>query len=292
MEIFECFETEAFNELTKFPFEEVRKVFNQYPCYVPESDAEPFVADTSQLKSWYANELNKVDEYAKGEYEYKLRAQGFVEDYEEPSYMAGEIEDQAKAKIVEIIEKYFNRNLYQSYKGYMFGPNAMKAEVVETPHQLYVSLLVYKKHIYSLLSIIGYYHRNRGYFLSRSDYYKICCEYSNEVYQINKSLGMRRRFVDIFLSDCRIHPSSGRIAAGLVVDEDQNNDFIDVDKISLVMLIQPYLTNNTQEINKIIEIMQKNLRGKHGGLAWRDTLKQVQVFIAECEAKGIMKRLI
>ena len=103
---------------------------------------------------------------------------------------------------------------------------------------------------------------------------------------------MRRRFVDIFLSDCRIYPSSGRIAAGLVVDEDQNNDFIDVDKISLVMLIQPYLTNNTQEINKIIEIMQKNLRGKHGGLAWRDTLKQVQVFIAECEAKGIMKRLI
>ena len=44
-------------------------------------------------------------------------------------------------------------------------------------------------------------------------------------------------------------------------------------------------------INKIIEIMMKNPRGKHGGIAWESAIDEVNQFIVECEAKGIMKRL-
>ena len=44
-------------------------------------------------------------------------------------------------------------------------------------------------------------------------------------------------------------------------------------------------------INKIIEIMMKNLRGKHGGIAWDSAMDEVNQFVNECEAKGIMKRL-
>ena len=58
------------------------------------------------------------------------------------------------------------------------------------------------------------------------------------------------------------------------------------------MLIQPYLKNNTQEICKIIEIMMKNFRRYRGMDAWEKTMEEVRAFIFECEAKGIMKRLL
>ena len=47
-----------------------------------------------------------------------------------------------------------------------------------------------------------------------------------------------------------------------------------------------------EKINKIIEIMMKNLRGGYGGPeAWASAKEEVNQFIVECEAKGIMKRL-
>jgi hypothetical protein len=99
---------------------------------------------------------------------------------------------------------------------------------------------------------------------------------------------MRYRFVNIFISDQRIKSPSHSEE----VDESyQSSKFIDVDKLSLIGLLQPYLKHNTHEINKIIEIMMRNLRGKHGGIAWESAMDEVNQFVAECEAKGIMKRL-
>ena len=122
--------------------------------------------------------------------------------------------------------------------------------------------------------MLGYYQRHKGYFLSSSDFYKICEEYSRQVYKINKNLGMSHEFINIFISDKRL-----------------DKKYIDIDKLSLIALLQPYLKHNTREINKIIEIMMKNLRGKNGGIAWDDAMKEVNEYIAECESKGIMKRL-
>ena len=85
---------------------------------------------------------------------------------------------------------------------------------------------------------------------------------------------MNHEFINIFISDKRL-----------------DKKYIDIDKLSLIALLQPYLKHNTREINKIIEIMMKNLRGKNGGIAWDDTIKEVNEYIAECESKGIMKRL-
>ena len=99
---------------------------------------------------------------------------------------------------------------------------------------------------------------------------------------------MKYRFVNIFISNERIKSANKNEE----VDESyQSNKFIDVDKLSLIALLQPYLKHNTHEINKIIEIMMNNLRGYRGGIAWDRTLEEVNKFIAECESKGIMKRL-
>jgi hypothetical protein len=88
-------------------------------------------------------------------------------------------------------------------------------------------------------------------------------------------LGLKYEFIDIFISDKRL-----------------DRKYIDIDKLSLIGLLQPYLKHNTHEINKIIEIMMKNLRGGYGGTdAWESAQEEVKQFIAECEAKGIMKRL-
>ena len=291
MNILECFETEAFNELINFSFEEVRAVFNQYKYYVPNVCVEQFITEGKKAKSRYEEELSKIEEYAQGEYTDRVNSGEDIPEHEEPKYKIDKVELQVKSKLVGLIRKYFNKELFHQNRFKIYEHPIFKEEAVETPHELWVSLNVHKDHIYSILSIIGYYQRHRGYFLSQPDFLKICYEYSHQVYCINKNLGMKYRFVNIFISNERIKPSKSNKSDENIDEAYQNNKFIDVDKISLLMLVQPYLKHNTQEIKKIIEIMMKNLRGRHGGIAWDKTLDDVNAFIAECESRGIMKRL-
>lgn len=294
--IWECFETEAFNELINYSFNEVRNVFNHWAYYVSYADSKELFNETSQAKKWYLDELAKLEKYAQTDYTELVNSGIEVPEYDEPSYLVKAVEIQTKKKLIGLIKKYYNKEVFQTHKYELYGLDTFKEEPVETPHELLVALNLHKDRIYSLLSILGYYQRCRGYFISQTDFYKICYDYSHQVYCINKSLGMKYRFVNIFISSSRIKPSKGNRSAYDVDEENweqyQSNKFIDIDKISLLMLIQPYLKHNTQEIKSIIEIMSKNLNKRFGrGLSWEKTLDEVNTFIAECETRGIMKRL-
>ena len=112
-------------------------------------------------------------------------------------------------------------------------------------------------------------------------------------------MARKYRFVNIFISSSRIKPARKEKSDNnmytdittLNLEQFQSNKFIDIDKISLLMLIQPYLKHNTQEINKIIQIMMNNFNKYNGKNSWERTMDEVNEFIAECAAKGIMKRL-
>lgn len=289
-------ETGAFNELINFTFSEVREVFNLNRFFVIATQGKQFADEASKVKEWYIDELDKIEKYATGEYADSVNNEIDVPEFERPEYKINNVEIQTKRKLIGLIAKYFNKDLFNYHKKDIYGVAGFKETAIETPHEMIVALNVHKNRIYSLLSIIGYYQRRCGYFLSQADFLKICYEYSNQVYFINKSLGMRYRFVNIFLSNSRIKPSSSKQVESdptiqHVADKHyQNNKFIDVDKISLLMLLQPYLKNNTREINKIIEIMVRNFNKKDGS-AWEKTWNEVAQFIEECETKGIMKRL-
>ena len=289
MKLSDCFVMEAFNELINFPFEDVRVAFNQFDCYVAMGKEEAFVSESIQVKNWYSEELKKIEKYTQEEYTDLVNSGEDIPEYDEPSFMIKEVEIQVKSKMIEIISKYFDRDVFEKNKTSFFKHEVFQEQSVETPHELWVSLNVHKDHIYSILSILGYYQRHKGYFLSQSDFYKICYEYSSQVHYINRNLGMKYHFVNIFISSQRIKSSS---KSDKEVDESyQSSKFIDVDKLSLLALLQPYLKHNTNEIKQIIDIMMKNLRGRRGGLAWDSALEEVNNFIAECESKGIMKRL-
>ena len=58
--ILECFETEAFNELMQFSFDEVREAFNLNGYFVMEEQGGQFVQEASQAKDWYTEELKKI----------------------------------------------------------------------------------------------------------------------------------------------------------------------------------------------------------------------------------------
>lgn len=300
MDIVECFETEAFNEMIRFSFDEVRNVFNLYGYYVLEEHGSQFVQEASQVKSWYTEELKKIESYALGEYTTSINSGIEVPEFDAPQFKVKAVETQTKRKLIKLIAKYFDHDLFQSNRPLIYGHELFKEEAVETLHELLIALNVNKSKIYSLLSIIGYYQRNYGYFLSRTDFLTICYDYSNQVHVINKNLGMEYRFVNIFLASGRIKPPKRRKTDGsvdshidnVISEQYQSTKFIDIDKISRLMLIQPYLKNNTQEICKIIEIMMKNFRKYRGMDAWEKTMEEVRAFIFECEVKGIMKRLL
>ena len=299
MNKFESFETGAFNELINCSFQDVREVFNLNPYFVLSSELEQFCQEAAQVKNWYLEELNKVEEYAQGEYEQKVNSGIDLFESDSPAFKIQTIEVQTKRKLIGLIRKYFNKELFQYNKPYIKDFDVFKEEAVETPHEMLVALNVNKNRIYSLLSILGFYQRHCGYFLSRFDFLKLCYDYSNQVYQMNKSLGMEYRFVNIFIGSCRIKPSRVKKVEDtdeeidVEVEKYQSDKFIDIDKISLTMLIYPYLKNNTKEIHKIIEIMSRNFKKykKDSSLGWSKTMEEVNTFIHECESKGIMKRL-
>ncbi len=303
MTILECFETEAFNELINFSFEEVRAVFNLNIYFVSDDNGEAFISEAVRVKSWYSDELNKIESYAQGEYTDRLNAGEDVPEFEEPGYKINTVEVNTKRKLINILTKYFDRELFQQNKRYIYGQDFFKEEAVETPHELRVSLHMHKDKIYTLLSMIGYYQRHCGYFLSQADFLSICFKYSHEVYAMNKQLGMKYEFRNIFISSGRIKTieKTPRKKKSDNTSDENNDDFlkeqkkkhkyIDIDKISLLMLIEPYLKHNTREITKIMEIMTTNFRYGGSGTAWESAMEEVNAFIAECEAKGIMKRL-
>ncbi len=297
--ILECIETGAFNELINFSFEEVRAVFNFNRYFVLDEDGYQFINEATQAKNWYIDELNKIEEYAQNEYTNNINSGIDVPEYDEPQYKINQVEIQTKRKLIVLIKKYLNKDLFELNKPQIYGHPIFKEETVETPHEMLVALNVNKNRIYSLLSILGFYQRHCGYFLSRFDFLKLCYDYSNQVYLMNKSLGMEYRFVNIFIGSSRIKPSRVKKVEDsddeidLEREKYQSDKFIDIDKISLTMLIYPYLKNNTKEIHKIIEIMSHNFEKykKDSALGWSKTMEEVNTFIHECESKGIMKRL-
>lgn len=299
MNILECFETGAFNELINSSFEEVRTAFNLNKYFVLDSQGGQFIQEASEVKNWYLDELDKIEKYAQEEYTTNINLGIVVSEFEEPQYKINSIEIQTKRKLIGLIRKYFNKELFQYNKPYIKDFDVFKEEAVETPHEMLVALNVNKNRIYSLLSILGFYQRHCGYFLSRVDFLRLCYDYSNQVYQMNKSLGMEYRFVNIFIGSCRIKPPRVKKVEDtdeeidVEVEKYQSDKFIDIDKISLTMLIYPYLKNNTKEIHKIIEIMSRNFKKykKDSSLGWSKTMEEVNTFIHECESKGIMKRL-
>ena len=275
MKLLDCLENEAFNELINFSFGEVRNLLNQFIYYVPLAKEEAFISEASAVKVKYEEELMRIEKYTKEEYTELVNSGVEIPEFDEPAFMVQDLEIQIQSQLIGLIRKYFDKDEFVQHRSELYGQEIFKEESTETPHELWVSLNVHKNHTYSLLSMLGYYQRHYRYFLSSTDYFKICEDYSRQVYRMNKKLGLEYGFINIFLGDKRL-----------------DRKYIDIDKLSLIGLLQPYLKHNTHEINRMIEIMMKNLRGGYGGPeAWASAKEEVNQFIVECEAKGIMKRL-
>ena len=238
MKLLECLENEAFNELINFSFEEVRALFNQFIYYVPFVKEEAFISEASAVKVKYEEELMCIEKYTKEEYTELVNSGVEIPEFDEPAFMVQDLEIQIQSQLIGLIRKYFDKDEFVQHRSELYGQEMFKEESIETPHELWVSLNVYKNHTYSLLSMLGYYQRHCRYFLSSTDYFKICEDYSRQVYRMNKNLGLEYGFINIFLSDKRL-----------------DRKYIDIDKLSLIGLLQPYLKHNTHEINRIIEIM-------------------------------------
>lgn len=293
MKLLECLENGAFNELITFSFEEVKWMFDQHIYFVPNDKEIKVVDEAATIEKWYKEGLERINKYEE-EYSIKINQGEEVPEFKTPQYMVRDLETQTKRKLIFLISKYFDKSLFESNKPYIYNQEVFKEDVIETPHELLVSLNVNKNRIYSLLSILGYYQRTKGYFISSSSWCKIRFEYSAQVHFVNKSLGMEYRPINIFNSWERIKPPKVKKSDQVVESKPesyQSNKYIDMDKISLIMLLQPHLKYNTKEINKIIEIMMKNFKKYRGDLAWEVTKIEVGEFISECESKGIMKKL-
>jgi hypothetical protein len=104
---------EAFNELINFSFEEVRAAFNQFEYYVSLGKEEAFVSESIQVKNWYSEELKKIEKYTQEEYTDLVNSGEDIPEFDEPSFMIRDLEIQAQSKLIEIIRKYFDRDVFE-----------------------------------------------------------------------------------------------------------------------------------------------------------------------------------
>ena len=113
MNILECFETGAFNELIRFSFDEIRAAFNLNRYFVLDVQGEQFVSEASQVKNWYSEELNKIEIYSQGEYTTNVNLGIECPEYDTPQFKVKAVETQTKRKLIQLITKYFNQELFQ-----------------------------------------------------------------------------------------------------------------------------------------------------------------------------------
>lgn len=271
MDIIEILDSQEFYELVNYDFYEVREVFNLNKYYVSDKDENEFVVEATQIKTDYTEELKRIDDYKKGEYckLVETRRPGFEE---EPAYLEEVLRAKTRDLLIGLIEKYFDEATYQIHRHELINDvNAKKDN--EKPVELGLNLLIEKRFIHAFLSTIGYWQRHRSYFLSNRAFWEICNKYSKEVLKINPGLKDEgSEFFNIFLRDCRI-------------DSDK---YIDIDQISYIKLITPYLQTNTEQLIEIVKIITECFRQRGEGNRWINAMQEVDVYIATCEKEGLM----
>ena len=275
MDIIDVLDNQEFNELVNCDFEEVRKLFNFCAYYVADKDEKRFVAEATQVKADYLEELKRIDDYKTGEYCKLVQARrpGFEE---EPAYMEEVLSAKTRDLLIGLIEKYFDEATYQEHRHELINKVSTKRDD-EKPIELGLNLLIEKRYIYAFLSTIGYWQRHRGYFLSNRGFWAICSKYSSEVVKVNPALkSINNGFFNIFLGDCRI----------------DSDDYIDIDEISYIKLITPYLQTNTAQLIEIVKIITKCFRQRDAVDRWLNAQEEIDSYIAKCESEGLMKKAL
>jgi len=271
MGILDVLDNQEFYELVNFDFEEVREVFNLNDYYVSDEDGDKFIAEAMKVKAEYLEEREKIDDYKKGEY-CKIAESRRPRFEEEPAYREHDLESRIRDLLIGLIEEYFDEATYQKYRPLLVkGLSAKKNN--ENSVELELSLLIEKRFIYAFLSTIGYWQRHNNYFLSNKAFYEICSKYTSEVLRINRELKDKGAvFFNIFLGDCRI-------------DSDK---YIDIDAISYIKLITPYLKTNTEQLAEIVKIISASFRRYGESNRWQSAMEEVDNYIAKCENEGLM----
>lgn len=270
MNIWDYLVNKDFNGLNLFEFEEVREVFNWNGCFVDEFRVTEFVAKAQKLKDKYEQEIKRIRDYEQNEYNKIVDGGGIPTD--DPTFMIGRVEGETRDGLIEIIKEFFDEKTFEKHKDEL-PINKIDDEMTkEDVGELSKVLVPIRKWFYQFLNTIGYYQRQKHYFISMSDMYKVSNLYSQEVSKINN---MPYKYLNIFAPWGRLD----RIQRGL----------IDADKISLQSLVISYLKHNTKVLVHIAEIMYKGFRLSFGDDVWQSISDEIAEYINECEKKNILK---
>lgn len=273
MTIIDILDNQNFSELVNFDFEEVRAVFNLNDYYVADQSADAFIAEATQVKAEYSERLQKIDEYKKGKY-CEIAESRRPDFDEEPAYMEHCLRAETRDRLKDLIEKYFDEDTYKEYRA-MLVKGIAAEQRTENPVGLKLELLTENRFIYAFLSSIGYWQR-AGYFLSDEAFYEICNKYTSEVLKMNPQLRLEGvKFINIFLHKCRI-------------DSDK---YLDIDAISYIKLIEPYLQTNTEQLAEIVKIVTNSFRQQGVKQRWQLAMSKVEKYMKKCVEEGVMIEL-
>ena len=273
MTIIDILDNQNFSELVNFDFEEVRAVFNLYGYYVSAAKSrEAFLTEAKQAKAEYSERLQEIDRYKKGEY-CKIAESRCPDFDEEPAYMEHCLRAETRDRLKDLIEKYFDEATYKEYRATLVKGIATEQRT-ENPAGLKLELTVEKGFIHAFLSTIGYWQRHAGYFLSNRAFWEICTKYTSEVLKMNPEFQSedKKCFFNIFLGAYRL-------------DSDK---YIDIDTISYIKLIEPYLQTNTEQLTEIVNIIASSFRQRGESERWGLAMDRIDDYIEKCTREGVM----
>ncbi len=277
MDVVKVLEIGAINELTKLDIKElVETVIGKRDYYTLPSRIDSFNSKVNEQFNYYWNKMNEIDNFEK-ELNYKIDNQKYQPNFEEePSYKRGILGFEVRDNLIDLLEEYFDKNVFLSNKTKWEKENNITRVVQEDNYSLDLELNISSRQIYAFLSSVGYYQRNYHYFLTASDVFNICYKYSGDVCKIN---GFPYHYFNIF-------GKWGRIEEYAQTEGIQ--DYLDIDNISLRELVVPYLKTNTNELKQIYNNI---VNGFRYGRYWNEIMEENEEYIKDCEQKGLMIKL-
>ena len=275
MSVWDSLLEKNFSELYKLTFQEVVEVINRNLYFVVDEEASKRLISKAQpIKDEYLAERKKIEEYQANVYNPSVDRGIYLPA--DPCFMYGKLETETKDKLIEVVIEFFDVATFKKYKDDTFDvapPEGPSQDI----NGLAKVLMTMRKWTYQFITMVDWWHRHEGYFLSWPDMYGVCCRYSKEVVVINRKAGLGFQFINLFQPWTRLDKLS--------------EDYIDIDDISLQSLVLPCFKENVDQLIVIAETIKKAFRGSHGKRAWDEAIKSVSKYIKECEAKGIMKKV-
>lgn len=273
-------DNDMIGELKQCSLEEVVEVIKFHEFFV--KDLSGYEKIFKEIQSRYHDESDELEKYYNGEYKERIDKNEDIPFEETIDYKLSVVESTAKIALVNLLDDYFCKDLYEKNKKENKFPTIGQEEVQKREYNkfdLMNSLQSIRKQLNTFLYTIGNYQYKNHFFISFKDRKTINSAYTFWLKEMNRGnisdddnmYTNPKYYYDVFYFDNR---------------KDLPSNTIFMDSASTIHLVFKYLNTNIEQLVHICEIIYSSRRRDYFGVK-----EDIEDYINDQIKKGEMVSL-